>query len=56
MGSVAWKRLVLQKVLQIGEMKKKRVKFKLSSAEKWRVKECGMKLKKSETGGCRRVE
>jgi len=42
MGSVVWKRGVPQKVLEKCGMKKKRVKFKLRSAERGGVKECRM--------------
>jgi len=53
MGSVVWKRGVLQKVLEKRGMKKRSVNFKLRSTEREGVKECGMKLRSAETGGCR---
>jgi len=56
MGSVAWKRGVPQKVLEKHGMKKKSVKFKLRSAERGGVKECGMKLRSAERGGFRSAE
>jgi len=56
MGSVVWKRGVLQKVLEKHRMKKKSVKFKLKRAERGGVKECGMKLRSAENGGCRSAE
>jgi hypothetical protein len=52
MGSVGWKREVPQKVLQKRGMKKQTVKFKLRSAKKGEVKECEMKLRRAERGGC----
>jgi len=56
MGRVVWKRGVPQKVLEKYGIKKKRVKFKLRSAEKEGVKECGMKLRSVERGGWRSAE
>jgi len=56
MGSVEWKGGVPQKVLEKCGLKKKRVKFKLRSAERGGVKECGMEFRSSERGGCRSVE
>ena len=56
MGSVVWKRGVPQKVLEKRGMKKKRVKFNLRSAKIGGVKECGMKLRSTERGGCRSAE
>ena len=49
MGSVVWKRGVLQKVLEKCGMKKKSVKSKLRSVERGGVKECDMKLRSTET-------
>jgi hypothetical protein len=37
-------------------MKRKRVKFKLRSAERGVVIDCRMKLKSAEKGGCRSAE
>ena len=48
MGSVVWKRGVRQKVLEKRGMKKQSVKFKLRSAERVVVKECGMELRSAE--------
>ena len=56
MGSVGWKRGVPQKVLEKRGMKKKFVKFELSSAEREGVKEYGMKLWSAERGGFRSGE
>ena len=56
MGSVVWKRGVPQKVLEKRRMKKKSIKFRLRSAEKGGVMECGMKLRRAERGGCRSAE
>jgi len=55
-GSVAWRREVPQKVLQKHGMKKKRIKFKLRSAERGGVKECGMELRNAEIRGWRSAE
>jgi len=49
-GSVVWKRGVPQKVLEKRGMKKKSIKFKLRSAERGGVKECGMKFMSTEIG------
>jgi len=56
MGSAVWTRGVPQKVLEKRGMKKKSVKFKLRSAERGEVKECGMKLRSTKRGGSRSVE
>jgi len=51
MGSVVWKRVVPQKVLEKHGMKKKSIKFKLGSAERGRVKECRMNMRSAKRGG-----
>jgi len=47
---------VPQKVLEKHGMNKKSVKFKLRSAKRGGVKECGMNLRSAKRGGCRSVE
>jgi hypothetical protein len=44
---------VPQKELEKRGMKMKSVMFKLRSAERGGVKECGMKLMNAKRGGCR---
>jgi hypothetical protein len=56
MGSIVWKRGVPQKVLEKHGMKKKSIKFKLMSAERGGVKECGMEMRSAEIGRLRSAE